>query len=127
MQVKRGLNLDHLAGSLLTRPPPPHHHKFSQALSQETQLGQTQIIKPFLCNKTLFLLATHSRLLFQKFAKSSFIFQRRTERDKTDLMKELKDRLANRVQIREEQEMEEMAEMEREKEEERCRRIEHVS
>ena len=42
-------------------------------------------------------------------------------------MKELKDRLANRVQIREEQEMEEMAEMEREKEEERCRRIEHVS
>ena len=39
-------------------------------------------------------------------------------------MKELKDRLANRVQIREEQEMEEMAEMEREKEEERCRKEE---
>ncbi len=58
----------------------------------------------------------------------NLFLQRRTERDKTDLMslKELKDRLANRVQIREEQEMEEMAELEREREEERARRnVEH--
>lgn len=53
------------------------------------------------------------------------LLQRRTEKDKVDLMtfKEIRERLANRETIREKQEIEERAEAEHDRELERSRRV----